>query len=120
MIVLVTADNLIQLFIGWEGVGLSSYLLINFWFTRIQANKAAIKAMLLNRIGDFSLVLGILILFVNFKAVDYATIFSLTPFFVENKNIFPWVYVFGLVNKNYLGFLVKELRSNDHRVLIFW
>lgn len=85
MLILVTADNYIQLFVGWEGVGLCSYLLINFWFTRIQANKAAIKAMIINRIGDFGLVLGILILFVNFKAVDYATIFSLTPFFVENK-----------------------------------
>lgn len=48
MLILVTADNLIQMFVGWEGIGLCSYLLINFWFTRIQANKAAIKAMLLN------------------------------------------------------------------------
>jgi NADH:ubiquinone oxidoreductase subunit 5 (subunit L)/multisubunit Na+/H+ antiporter MnhA subunit len=54
---LVTADNFIQMFVGWEGVGLCSYLLINFWFTRIQANKAAIKAMILNRIGDFGLLL---------------------------------------------------------------
>ena len=58
MIILVTADNLVQMFVGWEGVGLSSYLLINFWFTRIQANKAAIKAMLVNRVGDFGFILG--------------------------------------------------------------
>jgi NADH-ubiquinone oxidoreductase chain 5 len=57
MLMLVTADNFVQMFIGWEGVGLCSYLLINFWFTRIQANKAAIKAMLMNRIGDFCLLL---------------------------------------------------------------
>jgi NADH-ubiquinone oxidoreductase chain 5 len=57
MLILVTADNFIQMFVGWEGVGLCSYLLINFWFIRIQANKAAIKAMILNRIGDFSLLL---------------------------------------------------------------
>jgi NADH-ubiquinone oxidoreductase chain 5 len=57
MLVLVTADNFVQMFVGWEGVGLCSYLLINFWFTRIQANKAAIKAMLMNRIGDFSLLM---------------------------------------------------------------
>ena len=65
MLILVTADNFIQMFVGWEGVGLCSYLLINFWYTRIQANKAAIKAMVLNRIGDFGLILGILIIFVN-------------------------------------------------------
>ena len=88
MLILITADNYIQMFVGWEGVGLCSYLLINFWFTRIQANKAAIKAMILNRIGDFGLVLGILIIFVNFKAVDYSTIFATTSFFVHNKFIF--------------------------------
>jgi NADH-ubiquinone oxidoreductase chain 5 len=81
MLILVTADNFIQLFVGWEGVGLCSYLLINFWFTRIQANKAAIKAMILNRIGDFCLLLGILLIYTNFKAVDYATVAVLTPFF---------------------------------------
>ena len=79
MLILVTADNFIQMFGGWEGVGLCSYLLINFWFTRIQANKAAIKAMIMNRIGDFGLVLGILLIFISFKAVDYATVFSLVP-----------------------------------------
>jgi NADH:ubiquinone oxidoreductase subunit 5 (subunit L)/multisubunit Na+/H+ antiporter MnhA subunit len=83
MLILVTADNYIQLFVGWEGVGLCSYLLINFWFTRIQANKAAIKAMVINRIGDFGLALGILIMFVSFKSVDYATVFSLVPYFKE-------------------------------------
>ena len=81
MLILVTADNFVQMFVGWEGVGLCSYLLINFWFTRIQANKAAIKAMVMNRIGDFGLVLGILLMFVTFKAVDYATVFSLAPIF---------------------------------------
>ena len=79
MLILVTADNFIQMFVGWEGVGLCSYLLINFWFTRIQANKAAIKAMILNRIGDFGLVVGILIVFVEYQAVDYATVFAVTP-----------------------------------------
>src|SRR3546814_8970246 len=59
MLILVTANNLLQMFVGWEGVGLCSYLLINFWFTRIQANKAAIKAMIINRIGDFALAIAI-------------------------------------------------------------
>ena len=81
MLILVTADNYIQMFLGWEGIGLASYLLINFWFTRVQANKAAIKAMVVNRIGDFCLIIAILILYVNFKSVDYATVASLVPFF---------------------------------------
>ena len=80
MLILVTADNFIQMFVGWEGVGLCSYLLINFWFTRIQANKAAIKAMLMNRIGDFSLIIGIIIIFIYYKSVDYASVASVTPF----------------------------------------
>jgi NADH-ubiquinone oxidoreductase chain 5 len=83
MLILVTADNFIQMFVGWEGVGLCSYLLINFWFTRIQANKAAIKAMILNRIGDFGLVIGILIIFVEYRAVDYATVFATTSIFTN-------------------------------------
>jgi NADH-ubiquinone oxidoreductase chain 5 len=86
MLILVTGDNLVQMFLGWEGIGLASYLLINFWFTRIQANKAAIKAMILNRIGDFFLVMGILLIFVHFKAVDYATLAVLAPFF-KNETI---------------------------------
>jgi NADH-ubiquinone oxidoreductase chain 5 len=81
MLILVTADNYIQMFLGWEGVGLCSFLLINFWFTRVQANKAAIKAMIINRIGDFCLVIGILLMYVTFKAVDYATVASLCPYF---------------------------------------
>lgn len=84
MLILVTGDNLIQMFLGWEGIGLASYLLINFWFTRIQANKAAIKAMILNRIGDFSLVMGILLAFTYYKAVDYATLAVITPFFTHS------------------------------------
>nr|YP_011008342.1 NADH dehydrogenase subunit 5 [Scytothamnus australis]WBP70313.1 NADH dehydrogenase subunit 5 [Scytothamnus australis] len=79
MLVLVTADNFVQMFVGWEGVGLCSYLLINFWFTRVQANKAAIKAMLVNRVGDFGLALGIFTIFITFGAVDYATVFALSP-----------------------------------------
>lgn len=80
MLMLITADNFLQLFLGWEGVGLCSYLLINFWFTRIQANKAAIKAMVVNRIGDFGLALGIFTIFSVFKSIDFAVIFSTTHY----------------------------------------
>jgi proton-translocating NADH-quinone oxidoreductase chain L len=79
MLMLVTADNFVQMFLGWEGVGLCSYLLISFWYTRIQANKSAIKAMVVNRIGDFGLSLGILAIFLVFNAVDYATVFAVAP-----------------------------------------
>lgn len=82
MLILVTADNRVQMFIGWEGVGLCSYLLINFWFTRLQANKAAIKAMLVNRVGDFGLALGMRAVYQEFHALDYATIFALAPYAV--------------------------------------
>jgi len=85
MLILVTADNFIQMFVGWEGVGLCSYLLINFWFTRIQANKAAIKAMIMNRIGDFGLALGIFCIFSKVGAVDYSTVFALVPYYASES-----------------------------------
>lgn len=88
MLILVTANNFLQMFIGWEGVGVSSYLLINFWFTRIQANKAAIKAMLINRIGDFALLLAIFTLYFMFNSLDYTIIFSLTPLAASIKLAF--------------------------------
>jgi NADH-ubiquinone oxidoreductase chain 5 len=81
MLILVTANNLLQMFVGWEGVGLCSYLLINFWFTRIQANKAAIKAMIMNRIGDFALAIAIFLSLYLFNTLDYSTIFNLAPFY---------------------------------------
>nr|YP_009774169.1 NADH dehydrogenase subunit 5 [Caulacanthus okamurae]QIZ74786.1 NADH dehydrogenase subunit 5 [Caulacanthus okamurae] len=81
MLILVTADNLLQMFLGWEGVGLASYLLINFWFTRLAANQSAIKALIVNRVGDFGLTLGILTTFWIFQSVDYSVICSMAPLF---------------------------------------
>lgn len=83
MLILITANNFLQMFVGWEGVGLSSYLLINFWFTRIQANKAAIKAMLVNRVGDFALLLAIFSIYCVFNTLDYDIVFTLVPLFVD-------------------------------------
>jgi len=88
MLMLVTADNFLQMFFGWEGVGLASYLLINFWFTRLQASKASIKAMLVNRVGDFGLALGIMGLFYVFKTVDFATVFACAPYIAGTSFIF--------------------------------
>ena len=85
MLILVTSNNFLQMFVGWEGVGVSSYLLINFWFTRIQANKAAIKAMLINRVGDFALLLAIFSIYFVFNSLDYDVIFGLTPLTINYK-----------------------------------
>ena len=64
----------------WEGVGVSSYLLINYWFTRLQANKSAIKAMLMNRVGDYFLTLGLFLIIWVFGTLEFSTVFSLAPF----------------------------------------
>jgi NADH-quinone oxidoreductase subunit L len=79
MLMLVTADNLVQLFFGWEGVGLASYLLIGFWYQRPSANAAAIKAFVVNRIGDFGFALGIFAVFMMINSVDFETIFNGAP-----------------------------------------
>jgi NADH:ubiquinone oxidoreductase subunit 5 (subunit L)/multisubunit Na+/H+ antiporter MnhA subunit len=87
MFILVTSDNFVQLFLGWEGVGLCSYLLINFWYTRIQANKSALKALIINRIGDFGLLIGILLTFLFFRSINFETIFTLAPYFCHKTII---------------------------------
>ena len=87
MLILITANNFLQMFVGWEGVGVCSYLLINFWFTRIQANKAAIKAMLVNRIGDFFLLLALFTIYFTFNSLDYDIVFSLVPLIRDYKII---------------------------------
>ncbi len=79
MLMLVTADNLVQLFFGWEGVGLASYLLIGFWYERPSANAAAMKAFIVNRIGDFGFLLGILGVYFAFGSLDLDTIFAAAP-----------------------------------------
>jgi NADH-quinone oxidoreductase subunit L len=79
MLALVTADNFVQLFFGWEGVGLMSYLLVGFWYDRPSANTAAIKAFLVNRVGDFGFSLGIYAVFVIFGSLDFATVFGAAP-----------------------------------------
>ncbi|MBE7185388.1 MAG: NADH-quinone oxidoreductase subunit L [Methylobacterium mesophilicum] len=76
MLMLVTSDNLVQMFFGWEGVGLASYLLIGFWYQKPSANAAAMKAFIVNRVGDFGFLLGIFGVFVLFGTVDFSTIFA--------------------------------------------
>src|SRR5579862_989665 len=79
MLMLVTADNLVQMFFGWEGVGLASYLLIGFWYDRPSANAAAIKAFVVNRVGDFGFTLGIFLVFVLTNSVAFDQVFAAAP-----------------------------------------
>ncbi|MDB5571636.1 MAG: proton-translocating NADH-quinone oxidoreductase, chain [Hyphomicrobiales bacterium] len=91
MLMLVTADNLVQMFFGWEGVGLASYLLIGFWYERPSANAAAMKAFVVNRVGDFGFALGIFLIFALTGSVAFDTIFAAAPGLAGKS-----VHVFGL------------------------
>ena len=84
MIILVTSDNLLLMFVGWEGVGICSYLLVSFWFTRIEANKSSISAFLTNRVGDSFLTVGMLAIIWSISSLQYSIIFSLSPYINEN------------------------------------
>ncbi|NNL74557.1 MAG: NADH-quinone oxidoreductase subunit L, partial [Silicimonas sp.] len=90
MLMLVTADNLVQMFFGWEGVGLASYLLIGFYFRKPSANAAAIKAFIVNRVGDFGFALGILALFLLVDSVNFTDIFAAAPALAETEIHFLW------------------------------
>ncbi len=93
MLMLVTSDNFIQLFFGWEGVGLCSYFLIGFWFKKDTANSAAIKAFLVNRVGDFGFALGIFLIFYLFGTVNYSEVFELIPTIVDKNLLFLGINV---------------------------
>ncbi|MDA8822425.1 NADH-quinone oxidoreductase subunit L [Candidatus Pelagibacter bacterium] len=88
MLVLVVSDNFLQLFFGWEGVGLCSYLLIGFWYQKESANNAAIKAFIVNRVGDFGLAIGIFLIFFYFGTINFNEVFDLAPQFIEKNLIF--------------------------------
>jgi NADH-ubiquinone oxidoreductase chain 5 len=107
MLVLVTGDNYLIMFVGWEGIGISSYLLINFWYTRIQANKSGIKALTVNRVGDMFLSIGFFAIFWVFGNVDYATVFSVAPYINETA-----ITVIGLLLL--LGAMAKSAQLGLH------
>ncbi|MGZ5999199.1 MAG: NADH-quinone oxidoreductase subunit L, partial [Rhizomicrobium sp.] len=88
MLMLVTANNFLQLFFGWEGVGLASYLLIGFWYKKPEANAAAIKAFIVNRVGDFGFALGIFGVFYIFKTLDFDAVFAAAPSMVGKTFLF--------------------------------
>jgi hypothetical protein len=84
MIILVSANNFLLMFVGWEGVGVCSYLLVSFWFTRIAANQSSLSAFLTNRVGDCFLTIGMFAILLSFGNIDYSTVFSLAPFMSED------------------------------------
>lgn len=85
MLSLVTANNFVQLFFGWEGVGLASYLLIGFWYKKQSANLAAMKAFIVNRVGDFGLIIAIALIYFTFGTVDFSSVFNLVQSNLNNK-----------------------------------
>ena len=90
MLALIVSDNFLQLFFGWEGVGLCSYLLIGFWFKKESANNAAIKAFIVNRVGDFGLAVGIFLIFFYFGSINFNEVFQAAPQFIDKK-----ILIFG-------------------------
>ena len=96
MLILITADNLIQLFVGWEGVGLASYLLINFWFSILEANKSALKAMVMNRLGDIGVVLAISLIYIEFKSFNFNIISGLAKMLSNDFYYFCGYYIHSL------------------------
>jgi NADH-quinone oxidoreductase subunit L len=93
MLTLVTADNFLQLFFGWEGVGLCSYFLIGFWFKKDSANAAAMKAFIVNRVGDFGFALGIFLIFHLFGTVNYSEVFQQIPLIIDKELFFLGVNI---------------------------
>jgi NADH-ubiquinone oxidoreductase chain 5 len=119
MLILITSDNFLTLFVGWEGVGLCSFLLINFWFTRLQANKSAIKAMVTNRVGDFSLTLGLLSVFSVFKSLEYSLVFSIVPYF-KDLNFFFLNFEIKAITLIGIFFLIGGVGKSAQMGLHIW
>lgn len=95
MLVLITGANYFVMFVGWEIIGVVSYLLINYYFTRIQANKAAILALTMNRVGDMTLSIGFFAMFALFGSLDYSIVFSLAPYMNETAITLISLLIFG-------------------------
>ena len=93
MLALVVSDNFLQLFFGWEGVGLCSYLLIGFWYKKNSANNAAIKAFIVNRVGDFGLAVGIFLIFYHLGTVNFNEVFQIAPQYIDKEINFLWLEV---------------------------
>jgi len=119
MLMLVTADNFIQLFFGWEGVGLCSYFLIGFWFKKESANKAAIKAFVVNRVGDFGFALGIFLIFYLFGTVNYSEVFAKIPNITDKDLVFLGI-TFNAVDLICLLLFIGAMGKSAQIILHTW
>ena len=119
MLTLVTADNFLQLFFGWEGVGLCSYLLIGFWYKKPAANSAAIKAFIVNRVGDFGFAIGIFLIFTFYGTVNYNEVFQQTPNFI-GKEIFFLGINFNLITLICLMLFLGAMGKSAQFLLHTW
>jgi NADH-quinone oxidoreductase subunit L len=119
MLMLVTADNFIQLFFGWEGVGLCSYLLIGFWFHKDSANAASMKAFIVNRVGDFGFALGIMAVFATFGSVQFAEVFAQVPAMAENYGLF-WGVEANIMDAICLLLFVGAMGKSAQLLLHTW
>ena len=119
MLVLVVSDNFLQLFFGWEGVGLCSYLLIGFWYKKETANDAAIKAFIVNRIGDFGLAIGIFLIFFFFGSINFEEVFQAAPEFVETKLLF-FGFEFSLITLICLFLFIGAMGKSAQFLLHTW
>nr|WRY73309.1 NADH dehydrogenase subunit 5 [Phytophthora cinnamomi] len=119
MIILITGDNFMQMFVGWEGVGFCSYLLINFWFTRLQANKAAIKAMLVNRISDLILLLGVLTIFYNIRTIEYFSTFAAISI-VKDFNFIFFNYILSIIDVACILIFIGAMGKSAQIFLHLW
>ena len=116
---LVTADNFLQLFFGWEGVGLCSYLLIGFWYKRPAANAAAIKAFIVNRVGDFGLAIGIFLIFFYLGTLNYNEVFASIPNFAS-KEIYFLGFNFNLITLICLMLFIGAMGKSAQIFLHTW
>ena len=119
MLILVTSDNFLQLFFGWEGVGLASYLLIGFWFRRPSANAAAIKAFVVNRVGDFGFALGVMAIFTSVGSLDFDTVFATVPDLV-GQTILVAGYAFNTIELISLLLFIGAMGKSAQFLLHTW
>jgi len=119
MLTLVTADNFLQLFFGWEGVGLCSYLLIGFWYKKPSANAAAIKAFIVNRVGDFGFAIGIFLIFFFYGTVNYNEVFQQTPSVIQKEVIFLGIE-FNLITLICLLLFIGAMGKSAQILLHTW
>ena len=119
MLALVVSDNFLQLFFGWEGVGLCSYLLIGFWYKKETANNAAIKAFIVNRIGDFGLAIAIFLIFFFFGTINFEEVFQITSQFAE-KNILFFGFEFSLITLICVFLFIGAMGKSAQFLLHTW